>query len=75
MVRTYRYDPKKKRMVLISTSARRTSVGFIMGAAAPNINERLAAGYKHLENTGQLNGKGNYLSTKAIKRALETPAC
>lgn len=73
MVKSYRYDPKKKRMVLVGTSARRVSVGLILGAKKPTINDTMAAGYKKLESAGKLKDHPNYLPVKAIKRALETP--
>lgn len=53
----------------------RVTVG--VGVAAPTINDRLAAGYKQLESSGQMNGATgkDYLPTSEIKRAMAEPAC
>lgn len=44
------------------------------GARPPTLGDKLAKGYKHLEETGQLaaNNK-NYLPVSAIKRAIAMP--
>lgn len=50
----------------------RVTVG--TGARPPSIGDKLAAGYKALENAGQLRDSPNYLPTHAIKRAIAEPA-
>lgn len=44
------------------------------GAKPPTMGDKLAQGYKALENAGQLTDRGgNYLPIKTIKEAIATP--
>lgn len=51
----------------------RITVG--VGTKPPTLSQKLAQGYKRLEETGALRDdkSGQYLPVKTIKRALETP--
>ena len=59
------------------TLTRRTvpsRVSICVGAQPPTMSDKLAAGYKHLEDTGKLAARGSAaLSTATIKRAIAMP--
>ena len=59
------------------TLTRRTvpsRVSICVGAQPPTMSDKLAAGYKHLEDTGKLAARGKAaLSTATIKRAIAMP--
>lgn len=49
----------------------RVTIG--VGAKPPTDGEKLAAGYKQIEDRGQLQTGGNYLDVATIKRAIAEP--
>jgi hypothetical protein len=48
-------------------------VGTITGAKPPTMGEQLAAGYKRLEDKGQLQSGPSHLPLSTVKRALSQP--